>query len=165
MKHLKIIVHIWINLWNVEWYLCLKYYADALYLLLLLKRAAIKSHANPTRVTKELRLAGPAFLTYSLSTLSTKTVTFFFQLNHLCQFFLWIPLFFIAFLFQLTLFPGSKLNMINHSQTLKQCLKLVYLVFLLLLFLQITAVRKIKFNCKLFFQRKKFNSIWKLSQV
>ena len=72
----KIIVQIWINLWNVEWHLRLKYYADALYLLLLLKRAAIKSHANPTRVTKELRLAGPAFLTYSLSTLSTKTVTF-----------------------------------------------------------------------------------------
>ena len=99
----KIIVQIWINLWNVEWHLRLKYYADALYLLLLLKRAAIKSHANPARVTKELRLAGPAFLTYSLLTLSPKIVTFFFQPNHHCHFFLWIPLFFITFLFQVTL--------------------------------------------------------------
>ena len=97
------------------------------------------------------QLFQPKLLLFSFN--STNSVSFFFEFH-----------FFNAFLFQLTLFPGSILNIINHSQSFKTIFE-TCLVFLFLLFLQITAVRKIKFNCKLFFQRKKFNSIWKLSQV
>ena len=69
-------------------------------------------------------------------------------------------IFFFGFHFFLLPFfsssPWSKLNIINHWHFFKTIFE-TFLVFLLLLCLQITLVRKIKFNCKLFFRER--NSI------
>ena len=84
--------------------------------------------------------------------------------NQNCYFFLStqpsLSFFFFGFHFFLLSFfsssPWSKLNIINHWHFFKTIFE-TFLVFLLLLCLQITLVRKIKFNCKLFFRER--NSI------
>ena len=84
--------------------------------------------------------------------------------NQNCYFFFFkLSLFLLLFLSAHHL-SSFWLNIINHSQWLKTVFE-TFFSFSSPIVLQITVVRKIKFNCKLFFQRKKFNSIWKLSQV